>query len=78
MRKIKYPRIGEYVLATQYADKDPNDPWFVGHIACICYYGDNYYTYKLQEDVSHRQYNYVFKITQEEGAEWLNTTVDTL
>jgi len=30
MRRIKIPKIGEYVLVTKWGDKDPYDPWYVG------------------------------------------------
>ena len=30
MRKIKNPKIDEYVLITKYSDHDPCDPWALG------------------------------------------------
>lgn len=35
MRKIKNPKIGDYVLLSSWYDKDINDPWEVGYLKSI-------------------------------------------
>jgi len=68
MRKIKRPKIGEYVLVTRWGDKDPHDPWYVGHIKEITENSNGLF-YTLKE--SPRQWKHVFRITKKEGEEWL-------
>lgn len=69
MRKIKRPKIGEYVLATKYSDKDPNDPWYVSFVTEIIEREKNL-RYKVEG--SEREWRHIFRITKEEGDEWLN------
>lgn len=70
MRKIKRPKLGEYVLATRWGDKDLNDPWYVGHVVGVLEHarGMGYYL-----EGSERQWKHVFRISKDEGAEWLKT-----
>lgn len=70
MRRIKHPQIGELVLATKYSDKDPKDPWYIGHVSSVLYYGGGLYYYQLREDITHRKYKCVFRISKEEAGLW--------
>ena len=72
MRKIKRPKLGEYVLVTRWGDKDPNDPWYVGFIVGVLDHnlGMGYYV-----DGSNRQWKHVFRISKEEGVKWLKNFV---
>ena len=68
MRKIKRPRLGEYVLATRWSDHDPHDPWYVGFVCGVLEF-----TQGIQYMVvgSNRQWRHVFRISKEEGDEWI-------
>ena len=68
MRKIKWPKIGQYVLVTYWSDKDPYDPWYVGHIELLSIHGKDI-SYKVRG--SKRNWRYCHKITSDEGADWL-------
>ncbi len=68
MRKIKYPKIGEYILATHRSDKNPNDPWFAGLVYCITVEQDKT-TYRIQG--SNREWQHVFRVTATEVEDWL-------
>ncbi len=74
MRKIKNPKIGEYVLVTKYSDKDPNDPWCVSFLTDILV-RENYKRYKVEDN--NREWRHVFRITKEDGKEWLNNYYTT-
>lgn len=69
MRKIKWPKIGQYVMVTKYSDKDPQDPWYIGFI-CEITYNKNEVLYKVNG--SNRIWKNCFKITKEEGDDWLS------
>ena len=71
MRKIKKPKVGEYILATRWSDKDPRDPWFVGIVDCVCECKDGDITATIIGDKTNRRWRKFFRITREEGAEWL-------
>ena len=68
MKKVKRPKLGEYVLATRHGDKDPYDPWYVGVVVGVLEHinGMGYYV-----EGSSRQWKHVWRISKEEGAEWL-------
>lgn len=68
MRKIKKPKIGEYVLVTKYADKDPYDPWCISFVEEIIENKDGF-RYKVEGNK--RLWKNVYRITKEEGAEWV-------
>lgn len=68
MRKIKWPKIGQYVLVTKYRDKDPYDPWYVDCITEVLKTKDQIY-YKVAG--SGRLWKCCFKITLKEGQTWL-------
>ena len=70
MSNIKLPSIGEYVLVTEWGDKNPLDPWFVGHLFRISIY-KHHRTFTVDEDESRREYKHCFKITEEEGKRWV-------
>ena len=70
MRKIKRPHLGEYVLATRWGDHDPSDPWYVGFVAGILEHTQGM---RYMIDGSERQWHHVFRISKDEGAEWLKT-----
>lgn len=61
MRKIKYPKIGEYVLVTRWGDRDIQDPCFLGHIKCIKIMKDDI-RYIIEEDKTEREYPNCFRI----------------
>lgn len=68
MRKIKNPKIGEYVLLTKYSDKDFNDPAYIGLISEILI-TKNGKEYKCEG--SNRFFKHCFRITEPEGRELL-------
>ena len=68
MRKIKRPKIGEYVLVTRWGDKDPEDPWYVGYIYEIRERRGEM-TYMVEG--SAREWRHCFRITPDEGKTWL-------
>tara|TARA_Y100000310_G_scaffold224492_1_gene226337 strand:- start:5065 stop:5409 length:345 start_codon:yes stop_codon:yes gene_type:complete len=76
--------LGDYVLASHFADADPYDPWRVGYVcqivqrwrAPIAHSREGVSTYYVigEADGSwsdHRQYRYARKISSDEGREWL-------
>lgn len=69
MKKIKRPKIGEYVLATQFSDKDPNDPWCVSTVTHILEDEDSIACRVLSG--GNRYYRHFWRITKQEGDEWL-------
>ena len=69
MRKIKKPKIGEYVLGTRWRDKDPCDPWYIGYIKEVIKTPDGTLRYMI--DGSSRQWRHAFRINREESEEWL-------
>lgn len=68
MRKIKRPKIGQYVLVTKYSDKSPLDPWRVGFVSEIVI-REKSITCKVDTDI--REWRNIWSITKEEGAAWL-------
>jgi hypothetical protein len=68
MRKIKWPKIGQYVLVTKWSDKDPHDPWHISFVEAIIIRKDAV-RYKIQG--SNREWNHCFRITAQEGDLWL-------
>lgn len=75
-RLAKRARVGEYVLATVWADCDPRDPWRVGFVCEIVDYWKprvTRYVIGGEDGKRHdvRQFEYVRRITAEEGAEWI-------
>ena len=70
MRKIKRPKIGDYVLLSRWCDHDPNDPWRVGFIDGITE-DKNGICYRCEG--SNRWLNHCFRITPEEGKEICDT-----
>jgi len=72
MRKVKNPKIGEYVLVTHWCDKDMNDPWNVGYLNAILVEdrGDGPAKYYRVEG-SQRWFRHCWRISEEEGRERL-------
>jgi len=68
MRKIKKPKIGEYVLATRWRDKDPHDPSYVGFIKELIESPEGF---RYIVEGSFQQWRHIFRITKEEGESWL-------
>ena len=68
MRKIKRPKIGEYVLATRWADKDPNDPWYLGFVSEVIETKDSI---RYMVEGSKRQWHHVFRMSSVEGLKWI-------
>ena len=68
MRKAKRAKIGEYVLATKYWDKDPHDPWQFGFISEVT---ENVKGLFYIVDGSWRVWKNVFRISAEEGKKWI-------
>ena len=75
MRKIKYPKIGEYVLVTRWSDRDPYDPWYVSYIESITIY-DGGVSYRVKG--SNRNWGNCHRITPEEGVAWLKLYGDNI
>ena len=69
MRKTKKPKIGAYVLATRWPDKDPNDPWAVGYVDSVLEF-DGEIRVTLGE---RRQYRHFWNISEQEGQEIIDT-----
>lgn len=72
MNKVERPEIGDYVLVTKYSDKDPNDPWFVSLISAILETKDGL---EYQVEGSFRWWDHVWRISAEEGKEWLDNSI---
>lgn len=70
MRKIKWPKIGQYVLVTRWQDKDPNDPWCVGYVTEITI-REKTISYKVRG--SKREWYHCWKISEMEGNWWLGS-----
>lgn len=70
MRKIKHPKIGEYVLVTHFRDKDPRDPWAIGFISNIVI-KESGIRYKVGRLA--RLYRHCFRISEQEGHAWLES-----
>jgi hypothetical protein len=68
MRKIKRPKIGEYVLVTKWSDKDPKDPWRVGFVTALIITKDRI-RYRVDDDI--REYKHCWRISEEEGRAWI-------
>lgn len=68
MKKIKRPKIGDYVLVSRWRDKSPYDPWRVGFVRCVteC---ENGITCNVNDDK--RSWSHIWRISREEGEEWL-------
>jgi len=71
VRKIKHPKIGEYVLLTKWRDKDPEDPWCLTFLEYYFEAVDGFF-YKGEEN--ERLYNHCFRLTKEEGHEWMENS----
>jgi len=69
LTKIKRPKIGEYVLATHYSDKDPHDPWFVSTVTHILEDKDSIVC--RVDGGGNRYYKHFWRITKQEGEDWL-------
>ena len=69
MRKIKLVSLGDYVLLSKYSDKDPQDPWVIGTISEYGVDNNRGHFYRVSGCI--RRYRHVWKISQEEGAEYL-------
>ena len=52
-----------------WADKDPKDPWCIGYVDIVAktYHG---LFYHIKDNP--RNWRYVFRLTEEEAAEWLS------
>ncbi len=68
MRKIKRPKIGEYVLVTEWRDKDPRDPWRIGFVKALIIYKGGI-RFRVDNDI--REYKHCWLISEEEGRAWL-------
>jgi hypothetical protein len=64
IRKYKNAKIDDYVLASQWGDKDINDPWAIGYIKEILITKNKIY-YKVSD--SNRYYKNIWKITETEA-----------
>jgi hypothetical protein len=73
MIKINKPKIGEYVLVTKWGDKDPRDPWYISYVSEIIINEKNT-NYKVIG--SDRLWANIFRITKEEGKEWIDECGD--
>jgi hypothetical protein len=68
MRKIKNPKIGQYVLLTRWGDKSMNDPWQVGILEEIRIFKDGK-LFKVEN--CDRYFKHCFNISIEEASERL-------
>ena len=66
MRKVKRPKLGEYVFLAKWADKDLYDPWFIGFLYGIQETEDGL-LYRVRE--SPRWYQHCWRITPAEAEE---------
>lgn len=73
MRKIKRPKLRQYVLAAKYSDKDPRDPWFIGFITEIIV-REKETVFKVSG--SYREWRHVWSLSPEEGEKWMNAHQD--
>lgn len=64
VRRIKHPKLGEYVMLTRWGDKDPHDPWAIGFLTSIEYTERGIY-YRVRD--FRRQFKNCFRITKEEA-----------
>lgn len=65
MRKIKRPKIGEYVLVSKYPDHDIFDPWGVGFITEIT--ENEFGTRYMLKEFPKLRFKHCWRITKEEG-----------
>jgi len=75
MKKIKRPKIGQYVLVSRWPDRDPRDPCSIGFVNGIL---EDHLGLTYRVNVSDRWYPFVFKISKDEGIEWLSTNKDQI
>lgn len=68
MRKIKLPKIGEYVLASRWPDKDPLDPWCIGFVESII---ESLSGIEYMLVGNRRKWKNIYRISKHEGEEWL-------
>lgn len=66
MRKVKRPKIGEYVLVSQWRDHSMYDPWYVGHISSV---KETEHGLKYEIRESNRIWRHVFRISPEQEVE---------
>lgn len=57
-------KIGDYVLASRWSDRDPHDPWFVGHVAKVEFVRGRFFVWLME---SGRSWPHCWKITAEIG-----------
>ena len=69
MRQIKRPAFGERILCTRWGDRDPRDPWYIGHLIEIRESSDKAW-YMLEEDLNWWQCAH--RGTQMELDNWLD------
>jgi len=67
-QKMSAFKVGDYVLATRWQDKDPMDPWGVGRITHVLHTSDGV-RYKISG--SNREWRHCTVITKEQGTTWL-------
>lgn len=64
-------KLGDYVHASKYSDRDPNDPWRIGFVVRII--DERYIIGEFDGSFTdHREYRHAKKITPDEGEAWLN------
>lgn len=73
MRKIKNPKIDEYVLITKYSDHDPCDPWALGFFSRKDEWKGKT-TYYVKDangkESKYPKYKHCFRLTFDEGKMW--------
>jgi hypothetical protein len=68
MKKVKRPKIGDYVLLAKWSDKALEDPWVVGYLCAITETESwMFYRIKMPNGSWSRPYRHCWKITEEEG-----------
>ena len=70
MRKIKRPKVGEYVLVSRYSDKDFNDPWYVGWISEV---GEDKRGMFYKCEGNDRPYRHCWRMTKQDGHDWFDS-----
>lgn len=67
MRKIKNPKIGEYLFCSRWCDADPQDPWCVGFVNRIMIDQRGTYVELKNDDGFVRWWPHFWRINKDEG-----------
>ena len=73
MRKIKRPKLGEYVLLARWSDKSMNDPWYVGHVDSII---EDKSGLRYRAEGSKRYFKHCWRLTSTEGVDRIRLSAE--